>query len=506
MADVEFTIGAVDQASRVISMISGNFGTLGNIVASLAGGNYFGALTTAVSATIKVFNQAITLAAEEETSLVRLGATIKSMGLESKLSADGVRGLSEELMKVTNVPHEDLESAAQVFMRMESFDPSNLEQMLKITSDFAAGTGQNAATAAQSIATALETGQTRSLRFSAALRTQVQEMVKAGDSGDALALVMDTLNSKYGGQAAAQMETYSGHVKRLNNAWEEFLANIGTGTLPGGKTYLDTLTGFLDKAADPRTNNVWNTLFHPNPEIDNLLNRLTGVYDKYFAMENRPDKGERDFIGSLNDIADATNKATKSLGGWKDALGATKVELGGYAKNLLEAYMTQNETFSMEMVGKIAGVERAIGMLTQAEYDAILKGVWLKTTLENLPAQVSTDVLVNIFAAYQTGANPNYPSTLRPQNTVPSATNPNFTQPPNTTPRMANGGWFMVPPGYPNDTYPIRVSSGEKVVVTPPGQKGGAGNIIINVNGYTGDIKQLAREVIWQQRLEGLLQ
>lgn len=40
-------------------------------------------------------------------------------------------------------------------------------------------------------------------------------------------------------------------------------------------------------------------------------------------------------------------------------------------------------------------------------------------------------------------------------------------------PKFATGtppGGFIVPPGYPNDSYPIRVTSGELVQVTPPGQ------------------------------------
>jgi hypothetical protein len=32
---------------------------------------------------------------------------------------------------------------------------------------------------------------------------------------------------------------------------------------------------------------------------------------------------------------------------------------------------------------------------------------------------------------------------------------------------MAGGGSFIVPPGYPNDSYPIRVESGERVSITP---------------------------------------
>lgn len=60
----------------------------------------------------------------------------------------------------------------------------------------------------------------------------------------------------------------------------------------------------------------------------------------------------------------------------------------------------------------------------------------------------------------------------------------------------ANGADFIVPPGYPNDSYPLRVESGEHVVVTPASQVSGGGgsagggltvqgDLIINAPGAT---------------------
>lgn len=59
----------------------------------------------------------------------------------------------------------------------------------------------------------------------------------------------------------------------------------------------------------------------------------------------------------------------------------------------------------------------------------------------------------------------------------------------------ANGADFIVPPGYPNDSYPLRVESGEHVVVTPAGQSSGGGgggmtiqgDLIINAPGATAN-------------------
>jgi hypothetical protein len=42
---------------------------------------------------------------------------------------------------------------------------------------------------------------------------------------------------------------------------------------------------------------------------------------------------------------------------------------------------------------------------------------------------------------------------------------------------------MIVPGGYPNDTYPVRASSGERVVILPQDQVGGGvgGGVIVNL-------------------------
>jgi ElaB/YqjD/DUF883 family membrane-anchored ribosome-binding protein len=44
-------------------------------------------------------------------------------------------------------------------------------------------------------------------------------------------------------------------------------------------------------------------------------------------------------------------------------------------------------------------------------------------------------------------------------------------------PGYQHGANFVVPPGFPRDTFPMRVSSGERVIVIPPGEQGRRGNV-----------------------------
>ena len=58
-----------------------------------------------------------------------------------------------------------------------------------------------------------------------------------------------------------------------------------------------------------------------------------------------------------------------------------------------------------------------------------------------------------------------------------------------TMPKFARGGDFIVPPGYPNDTFPMRVESGERVQITPKTEVGGAmtSQSTVNIN-FTGNV------------------
>jgi len=59
-------------------------------------------------------------------------------------------------------------------------------------------------------------------------------------------------------------------------------------------------------------------------------------------------------------------------------------------------------------------------------------------------------------------------------------------------PAFAAGADFIVPPGYPDDSYPMRVESGEHVVVEPRGRVTMQAPLIIKIDGepvYRGLLK-----------------
>jgi hypothetical protein len=363
--DVQFTVEAIDQASKTLNNITGGFKDLGtSLLAPIAG-------MVSFTAAIKLAQEAMSQAADEESSLVSLNATIASMGLSSKVSGANIRIMTEAMQAANGVfAHDDLERAAQSFLRIESFDPSSLKGALGVVQDFAAGTGQSAATAAQQIATALETGQTRSLHFSAALRTQIQDMIKAGDSGGALALIMDTLNEKFGGQAAAQLDTYNGKIEVLKNNWHELLATAGGEGLPAGKGVVSTLNSIVT---------AYDQLLQIEYFFDNkiLVGAAKGMLEYYkmvgITVDSMKELGRatEDLIPVTEREANTTKELTESID--KEAYSAA------YLKDQLEEARKQ-------IIDRTAWEQSYMGAKSWAEVTK-LQIDWIGQELQNLSDQ-----------------------------------------------------------------------------------------------------------------------
>lgn len=74
-------------------------------------------------------------------------------------------------------------------------------------------------------------------------------------------------------------------------------------------------------------------------------------------------------------------------------------------------------------------------------------------------------------------------------------------------PKMASGGSFIVPPGYPNDSYKMAVETGEQVHVTPAGQSAPQSQVTIYIGAISKDFnpKQAGDEIVNRMRSRGVV-
>ena len=115
--------------------------------------------------------------------------------------------------------------------------------------------------------------------------------------------------------------------------------------------------------------------------------------------------------------------------------------------------------------GKISAEDMAQGAKDIADAIASLTSKHIEITIDTIRNErintITTNYLDNTYGAGGPGSVPTPPG-----------------------PGSANGADFVVPPGYPNDSYPMRVQSGEHVKVTPAGENTRDGPAVVQ-NIYT---------------------
>jgi hypothetical protein len=168
-----------------------------------------------------------------------------------------------------------------------------------------------------------------------------------------------------------------------------------------------------------------------------VLEGLSGIFGTFYeGRMNEIDVWYQKELAALGDMTDAT----------QDQLDAKAVLDADYAKKQKEIRKKEWESSQALAIGNatIAGIESV--MKTLAAYP------W---PWNLIPAGIMT-----ALAAVQVGLIASMPE-----------------------PAFSTGADFTVPPGYDNDSYPMRVESGEHVTVTPAGGGGGdLFHVVVNLN------------------------
>jgi hypothetical protein len=155
-----------------------------------------------------------------EASAAKVDAALRSNGTYSKALSQQYQDLASEMESLT-VNSDDLNSEAiALFTSMGQVGPDRMKAALTAASDLSAGLGIDLLSAVKLVSQAFE-GNVGSLgRYGIAVD-------KATDSGQQMDNVLAAINSRFGGQAEAQIHTTAGQLSQLANAWDNVKEAIG---------------------------------------------------------------------------------------------------------------------------------------------------------------------------------------------------------------------------------------------------------------------------------------
>ena len=224
-----------DLASRGLATLNDRIESLmGNVGIAAAA---FAAFTAAVV-------KGVHAAGEQEVATKKLETALFNQGVASKGAAAEMVKYAGELQKITTFSDDAIIENQALIASFGAVGEKN-KQVLKGAMDLSAGMGIDLRTASMLVSKAFQ-GQTEILgRYGIRINDSIPPSEK-------FAAVLAAIETRFGGSAAAQAETYAGKLTIVKNQFGELQEQLGDRLLPGLKILLDaTLRGidYFDRFA-----------------------------------------------------------------------------------------------------------------------------------------------------------------------------------------------------------------------------------------------------------------
>jgi uncharacterized membrane protein len=156
----------------------------------------------------------------QETATMRLNAALQSQGDFTPALADQYANLASELEKTTGNADELLMEMEALLVQVGNVGPTQMKAALVAASNLSAGLGIDLTTATKAVAKAFDGGGAAIAKMLPSLKDVIKE-------GATTEEVLNRLNERFGGQAQAQMNTFSGKMKDVANTIDNTKESMG---------------------------------------------------------------------------------------------------------------------------------------------------------------------------------------------------------------------------------------------------------------------------------------
>jgi len=235
---------ALSATSKGVLGLAEGAGLANNSFVSLAAGVATG--TIAVDAIGKVVNEVKQFVissldewSKQELAIRRVETAMVAQGTGSKALIRANLELGEQFARTTVFADDELQAMTALLIQVGNVGPKEMEKALQASTDLAAGLGVDLRSATMLVAKAFE-GNTDALKRYGIVVDETQLKAKG------VAAVLEAIQAKFGGQAAAEVDTYSGRVKQIGKSWDEVKESVGEGLARAAAPGLALATVTLD--------------------------------------------------------------------------------------------------------------------------------------------------------------------------------------------------------------------------------------------------------------------
>lgn len=156
----------------------------------------------------------------QELALRRVSTAMTAQGLGSRALIRANIDIAEQFARTTVYADEELEAMEALLIQIGNVAPDQMGVALAATTDLASGLGIDLRTATLLVGKAFA-GETDTLKRYGIVLDETD--VKARG----VTAVLEAIHMKFGGQAQAEIDTYSGQVKQLAKSWDEVKEAVG---------------------------------------------------------------------------------------------------------------------------------------------------------------------------------------------------------------------------------------------------------------------------------------
>ncbi len=215
----------MSEAGVPAQRVSGFLGDMGTNIAITAAGfvsaqAVLGAAGTAFRTLSGFVQESAKAFADADASQIKLAAALRAQGSLTPTVVGSLNAMASALQNTTVHSDDTINSMQALLAEIGGVMPYAMKGALQASADLAAGLGIDLDTATRLVAKAAA-GHTETLGKYGVIVDQAALKTKGFDA------VLGAINQKFGGQAAAEVETYSGKVKQLENSWNNFQEAVG---------------------------------------------------------------------------------------------------------------------------------------------------------------------------------------------------------------------------------------------------------------------------------------
>jgi hypothetical protein len=180
----------------------------------------FDSLVGGFNSLIAVGKEAIDAAASQEIATNNLNNALARQGNFSRQASRDLLDYASAIQQTTIFEDDAIIANTALLQSLTKLSTEGLKQGVSAAADFATVLGIDLETATRLVAKATEGNVEAFKRYGV-------EIKKGSSDAESFANTIRALNSQFGGAAAAQLNTYSGSLKALNNAYGDLLEPIG---------------------------------------------------------------------------------------------------------------------------------------------------------------------------------------------------------------------------------------------------------------------------------------